>query len=130
MLSATGRASSTLNILGIEGELTETRQRQAELNKQWDNEKGILKALSENRLSIEQYRREADEAERRGDYGKVAELRYGKIAQANAEIARLEKMKADNPSPIMNESVTDEDIAEVVAKWTGIPVNKMLESED
>ena len=123
------REGDSPKLKGIEDELTETRQRQAELNKQWDNEKGILKALSENRLSIEQYRREADEAERRGDYGKVAELRYGKIAQANAEIARLEKMKADNPSPIMNESVTDEDIAEVVAKWTGIPVNKMLESE-
>ncbi|MBQ0024332.1 MAG: AAA family ATPase [Bacteroidales bacterium] len=113
----------------IEEELASARTEQSKLNAQWDSEKMLLKAISENRAAIEQYRREADDAERRGDYGRVAELRYGKMAQAAAEIEKLEKQKEENPSPIMNESVTDEDIAEVVAKWTGIPVNKMLESE-
>ncbi|MBQ0124017.1 MAG: AAA family ATPase [Bacteroidales bacterium] len=123
------REGESPKLKGIEEDLSATKARLSELNTQWDNEKGILRAIAENRAAIETYRREADEAERRGDYGKVAELRYGKIAQANEQIAKLEKQKAQNPSPIMNECVKDEDIAEVVAKWTGIPVNKMLESE-
>lgn len=123
------REGESPKLKGIEEDLSDTKARLSELNTQWDNEKGILRAIAENRAAIETYRREADEAERRGDYGKVAELRYGKIAQANEQIAKLEKQKAQNPSPIMNECVKDEDIAEVVAKWTGIPVNKMLESE-
>ena len=126
---AVKRDGESPKLKGLEEELASVRKEQAELNKQWDSEKGLLKAISENRAAIETYRHEADEAERRGDYGKVAELRYGKIAQATAEIEKLEKIKAENPSPIMNECVKDEDIAEVVAKWTGIPVNKMLESE-
>ena len=123
------REGESPKLKGIEEDLSDTKARLSELNTQWDNEKGILRAIAENRAAIETYRREADEAERRGGYGKVAELRYGKIAQANEQIAKLEKQKAQNPSPIMNECVKDEDIAEVVAKWTGIPVNKMLESE-
>lgn len=123
------REGDSPKLKAIEDELSEIKTRQSELNKQWDSEKGILRAIAENRAAIEEYRREADEAERRGEYGKVAELRYGKMAQAKAEIEKLEQQKAANPNPIMNEAVTDEDIAEVVAKWTGIPVNKMLESE-
>ena len=113
----------------IEEELANTRIERRKLGEQWDNEKGLLKALQENRQAIEDYRIEADAAERRGDYGRVAELRYGKMADAQKQIEELEKKKAENPNPIMNEAVTDEDIAEVVAKWTGIPVNKMLQSE-
>lgn len=123
------REGDSPKLKAIEDELSEIKTRQSELNKQWDSEKGILRAIAENRAAIEEYRREADDAERRGEYGKVAELRYGKMAQAKAEIEKLEQQKAANPNPIMNEAVTDEDIAEVVAKWTGIPVNKMLESE-
>ena len=113
----------------IEDELANARIERRKLGEQWDSEKGLLKALQENRQAIEDYRIEADAAERRGDYGRVAELRYGKIADAQKQIDLLEKQKAENPDPIMNEAVTDEDIAEVVAKWTGIPVNKMLQSE-
>lgn len=113
----------------IESEIEAAKAALGEKNTQWDSEKKILKALQENRQAIEDYRREAEDAERRGDYGRVAELRYGRIAQAQEQIELLEKQKAENPNPIMNEAVTDEDIAEVVAKWTGIPVNRMLQSE-
>ena len=123
------REGESPKLSNIEAEIAQTSKRRAELGKQWDYEKGLLKAIQENRQSIEEYKHEADEAERRGDYGRVAELRYGRIAQAKAEIERLEVEKAKNPDPIMNEAVTDEDIAEVVARWTGIPVNRMLESE-
>ena len=99
------------------------------LMKQWESEKGLLKAIQENRQAIEEYRIEADEAERHGDYGRVAELRYGKIADAQKQIDELTARKEQNAEPLMNESVTDQDIAEVVAKWTGIPVGKMLQGE-
>ncbi|MDD3201971.1 MAG: AAA family ATPase, partial [Bacteroidales bacterium] len=99
------------------------------LNKQWSGEKELLKSIQEKRQAIENYKIEADDAERHGDYGKVAEIRYGKIAAAQKEIDRLRAQKEANTNPIMNEAVTDEDIAEVVAKWTGIPVNRMLQSE-
>ena len=123
------REGESPKLSNIEKEIAEDKKRRAELGRQWDYEKGLLKAIQENRQAIEDYRHEADEAERKGDYGRVAELRYGRIAQAKAEIERLEAEKAGNPNPIMNEAVTDEDIAEVVARWTGIPVNRMLESE-
>ncbi len=123
------REGESPKLSNIEKEIAEASKSRAELGRQWDYEKGLLKAIQENRQAIEDYRHEADEAERKGDYGRVAELRYGRIAQAKAEIERLEAEKAGNPNPIMNEAVTDEDIAEVVARWTGIPVNRMLESE-
>ena len=126
---AVKREGESPKLNGIMEDLEKARVERDKLNKQWDSEKGILKAIQENRQAIEDYRIEADAAERRGDYGKVAELRYGKIADAQKQIDELEKQKAANPDPIMNEAVTDEDIAEVVAKWTGIPVNKMLQSE-
>ena len=126
---AVKREGESPKLKAIEDELSGALERQKELNRQWDSEKGLLRAIQENRASIEDYKREAEAAERRGDYGKVAELRYGKIEQAKKQIEELERQKAENTNPLMNESVTDEDIAEVVAKWTGIPVNRMLESE-
>ena len=110
-------------------ELKEASAQRDKLMKQWESEKGILKAIQENRQAIEEYKIAADEAERRGDYGKVAELRYGKIADAKQQIEKLEQERDKNPDRLMNEAVTDADIAEVVARWTGIPVGKMLQSE-
>ena len=110
-------------------ELKEASAERDKLMKQWNGEKGILKAIQENRQAIEEYKIAADEAERRGDYGKVAELRYGKIADAKQQIEKLEQERDKNPDRLMNEAVTDADIAEVVARWTGIPVGKMLQSE-
>lgn len=99
------------------------------LNKKWKVEKELLTKISQKREDIEKFKFQAEDAERRGDYGKVAELRYGKIASAQKEIEQLSAQKDANPDPMINESVVPEDIAEIVAKWTGIPVKRMLESE-
>jgi len=99
------------------------------LMKQWEKEKKLLKSIQEKRQEIENYNIQADDAERRGDYGKVAELRYGKIATTKEEIEKLTKKKEENPNPIINEEVREDDIAEIVSRWTGIPVKKMLQSE-
>ena len=109
--------------------IKEAREQLDELNRKWKVEKDLLARISQKRADIEQYRFQADEAERSGDYGRVAELRYGKIASAQKEIDELTARKAANPDPLINESVEPEDIAEIVSKWTGIPVTRMLESE-
>ena len=99
------------------------------LMKKWQEEKKILSGLQEARQKIEDYRIEAQNAERAGDYGKVAEIRYGKMADTKKNIDELTAQQAAIKDPIITEAVTPEDIAEVVAKWTGIPVKRMLESE-
>lgn len=96
---------------------------------QWKKEKEQLDAIQKARLEIETLRLKAAEAERSGDYGKVAEIRYGKIGAVQEKINRLENEIKANPNPLINEAVEPEDIAEVVARWTGIPVKRMLESE-
>ena len=123
------REGASPKLEAMDRELTTAKADRDKLLKQWESEKGVLKAIQENRQAIEEYKIEADEAERRGDYGKVAELRYGKIADAKAQIEKLEQERDKNPDRLMNEAVTDADVAEVVARWTGIPVGKMLQSE-
>ena len=97
--------------------------------KKWNEEKGILSELQDARQKVEEYKIASQSAERAGDYGKVAELRYGKIAQLQQKIDELSARQAAVEDPIVTEAVTPEDIAEVVAKWTGIPVAKLTESE-
>ena len=126
---AVKRESTSLKAEKIESELKELKARKDELMKKWDAEKGIVSDLQKARQEIEDDENEAKIAERQGNYGKVAELRYGKIAQARARIEELSAKQAAIKDPIINEAVTPEDIAEVVARWTGIPVNRMLESE-
>ena len=99
------------------------------LMKKWKEEKSILSGLQEARQKMEDYRIQAQNAERAGDYGKVAEIRYGKMAETRKRIDELSAQQAAIKEPIITEAVTPEDIAEVVAKWTGIPVKRMLESE-
>ena len=113
----------------IEGELKDLRERKDALMKRWNEEKEIVSALQKARQSMEDMQIEAKNAERQGDYGKVAEIRYGRLAQVQKEIETLTERQASIKDPIITEAVTPEDIAEVVAKWTGIPVSKMLESE-
>jgi len=96
---------------------------------EWKQEKALLGKIQQARIDVEKAKQEAKEAERDGDFGKVAELRYGKIVDLQEQIKNLSKEKEKNKNPLINESVKDEDIAEIVAKWTGIPVNKMLEGE-
>ncbi len=98
-------------------------------NKKWNDEKSLLDAIQKKRTEIEHFKFLAEDAERRGDYGKVAEIRYGKITALQKEIDELAAQMAKNPDPMIKESVEAEDIAEIVSKWTGIPVNRMLESE-
>lgn len=113
----------------IKSAIKQAQQELEVLNEKWKKEKELLTKISKKREDIEKFKFQADDAERRGDYGKVAELRYGKIASAQKEIAELARLQEENPEPLINESVVPEDIAEIVARWTGIPVRRMLESE-
>ena len=123
------REGVSLKMDKIKEELKELGQQRDELKKRWEQEKKILSELQSARQKIEDYKIEAHNAERAGDYGKVAEIRYGKIAEAQKKIDDLTARQAEIKDPIITEAVTPEDIAEVVAKWTGIPVKRMLESE-
>ena len=123
------REGTSLKSEKIEKELADTMAEKESLMKRWNDEKSILSGLQEARQKIEDYKIESQAAERAGDYGKVAELRYGKIAEAQKKIDELTQKQAEIKNPIVTEAVTPQDIAEVVAKWTGIPVQKMLESE-
>ena len=126
---AVKRESTSLKAEKIDTELAELKARRETLMKKWSEEKEIVAALQKARQEIEDNENEARIAERQGDYGKVAELRYGKIAQARARIDELTAKQAAIKDPIINEAVDPEDIAEVVARWTGIPVARMMESE-
>ena len=123
------REGVSLKMDKIKEELKQLNAERDELMKRWADEKDILSGLQQARQQIESYKIEAHNAERAGDYGKVAEIRYGKIAQAQKRIDELQNRQAAIKEPIITEAVTPEDIAEVVAKWTGIPVKRMLESE-
>ena len=123
------REGTSLKSERLDNELTEAKARRDALTRRWDEEKGIVKELNDRRQEIEDIRRDAAIAERAGDYGKVAELRYGRLAAAQARLDELAAKQAAIKDPIITESVTPGDIAEVVARWTGIPVNRMLESE-
>ena len=123
------REGTSLKSERIESELARLESERKELTRRWDEEKSILTELQSARQQIENYQNEARIAERSGDYGKVAELRYGKIAATQRHIDELTAKQASVKDPIITEAVTAEDIAEVVARWTGIPVNRMLESE-
>ena len=123
------REGTSLKSEKIQKELSDKIAEREALMKRWNDEKGILSGLQEARQEIEDYKIQSQAAERAGDYGKVAELRYGKIAEAQKKIDELTRKQAEIKDQIVTEAVTPQDIAEVVAKWTGIPVQKMLESE-
>ena len=123
------REGASLKSEKLDEELKKSKEEREVLSKKWDEEKGIVTELNNLRQDIEGYKHDAAVAERSGDYGKVAEIRYGKLAQAQQRLDELTRKQAAIKDPIITESVTPEDIAEVVARWTGIPVNRMLESE-
>ena len=123
------REGVSLKLEKIEQQLAELGAQRDVLMKRWNEEKGILNDLQEARQQQEDYKIQAQAAERAGDYGKVAELRYGRMAELAKKIEELSKRQEQIEDPIVTEAVTPEDIAEVVAKWTGIPVKRMLESE-
>lgn len=127
--AAVKREGVSLKLEKIDASLKELNEKKAELMKKWNGEKEIVEGLQKARQQMEEYKIQAHNAELAGDYGKVAELRYGKIEEARKRIEELSARQAEIKDPIITEAVTPEDIAEVVAKWTGIPVNRMLESE-
>ena len=123
------REGASLKLEKLEAELKELNAQRDVLMQRWNEEKQILSGLQTARQQIEELRIQAQAAERSGDYGKVAEIRYGKMAAAQKTIEELTAKAESIKDPIVTEAVTPEDIAEVVAKWTGIPVSRMLESE-
>ncbi len=123
------REGVSLKMEKLEAELAELNAKRDGLMKRWNEEKDILAGLQTARQQMEDYKIQAASAERAGDYGKVAELRYGKMVATQKTIDELTAKAAAIKEPIVTEAVTPEDIAEVVAKWTGIPVKRMLESE-
>ena len=112
-------------------EIAELREHENSLKAKWQSEKTLVNKIQQNKQQIEQLKFEADKAEREGDYGKVAEIRYGKLQALNDEIDEIQKelhqMQGD--TAMIKEEVDAEDIADVVSRWTGIPVSKMLQSE-
>ena len=110
------------------GELNDERSK---IKSRWETERGFIEKIQNEKKNIERYRYEAENAERDGNYERVAELRYGKIpnAEQNIENAKAELKKVQGDNPLIDEVVNAEDIAEIVSRWTGIPVNKMLQSE-
>jgi ATP-dependent Clp protease ATP-binding subunit ClpB len=112
-------------------EIANLKEEQSKHRARWQSEKTLIDAIQKNKSEIEELKFEADQAERQGDYGRVAELRYGRIGEKEAEIekikAELGKMHASGS--MIKEEVDTEDIAEVVSRWTGIPVSRMLQSE-
>ncbi len=114
----------------IENQLKELKAQSDELNARWNKEKGYVATIQNEKARIEQMKREAEIAEREGDYGKVAEIRYSRLQQAEANIkAAQDALHAISNEALIKEEVDEEDIAEVVARWTGIPVTKMMQTE-
>jgi ATP-dependent Clp protease ATP-binding subunit ClpB len=118
-----------LKVLHIE--LSELKEQRNEIFTKWKSEKDVVDAIQNIKQEIEDFKTEAEQAERNGDYGKVAEIRYGKIKEAQERLNDFQIQLAKNQAgtSLIKEEVTREDIAEVVAKWTGIPVMKMLQGE-
>jgi ATP-dependent chaperone ClpB len=115
----------------ISRELAELQAKRDELNADWKTEKDMISSVQSKKEAVESLRNEAEQAERAGDYGKVAEIRYGRITGLEKEIAGLKEQieKKRSKGSLIREEVKSEDIAEIVSKWTGIPVSRMLESE-
>ena len=123
------REGTSLKSEKIDEDLKKAKEEREGLMKRWNAEKGIVTELNNLRQQLEDMKQEAAVAERSGDYGKVAEIRYGKMAAAQKRIEELTRQQAEIKDPIITEAVTPTDIAEVVARWTGIPVARMMESE-
>ncbi|MAO11137.1 MAG: ATP-dependent chaperone ClpB [Flavobacteriaceae bacterium] len=130
-IEAIKREKDETKLKTLRSDLANLKEERNELNAKWQSEKEVVDNVQNLKKEIEDLKLEAERAEREGDFGKVAELRYGKIKDAQEALTKLETELAENQSAssLIKEEVTNDDIAEVVAKWTGIPVAKMLQSE-
>ncbi len=125
------KENDTEKLEKLNAEIANLSEDRNSINARWKSEKEVVEQIQAAKARIEQYKYEADQAERNGDFGKVAELRYGKIKETETEVIELQRKLSEVQSdkPMVKEEVDAEDIAEVVSKWTGIPVNRMLQSE-
>jgi ATP-dependent Clp protease ATP-binding subunit ClpB len=130
-IEAIKREKDEIKLKSLRADLANFKESRNELHAQWSSEKEQIDGIQFIKQEIEDLKIEADRAERDGDYGKVAELRYGKIKEAQVQLDKLQQEvnESDKTTNLINEEVTYDDIAEVVAKWTGIPVTKMLQSD-
>jgi len=130
-LSREDNALSKQRLGDIDGEISELQEKISTLRTQWENEKGVITQINDLKKKLEETREAANAAERQGDLNKAAELRYGALPQINQQLeslsAKLGEMQKSGA--LLREEVTDEDIAEIVSKWTGVPVTRMMESE-
>lgn len=129
-IEAIKRENDKNKLKSLNSDLANLKDERNALNAKWQSEKAVVDSIQNLKTDIENYKLEADKAERNGEYGKVAELRYGKIEEAQEQLEVQQKILANQEgNALIKEEVTYEDIAEVVAKWTGIPVTKMIQSE-
>ncbi|WP_452223058.1 ATP-dependent chaperone ClpB [Lacinutrix chionoecetis] len=129
-IEAIKREKDEVKLKSLRSDLANLKEERSEINAKWKSEKEVVDNIQNTKQDIENFKLEAEKAEREGDYGKVAELRYGKIKEAQETLEKLQTdLKAQSETSLIKEEVTYDDIAEVVAKWTGIPVTKMLQSE-
>ena len=112
-------------------DISELEDKRKDLRAKWENEKGVIQGIREEKEKIDRYKVEAEQAERAGDFGRVAEIRYGLITESEKKLEAFEQqlVAMQGEKSLLKEEVDSEDIAEVVAKWTGIPVSKMLQSD-
>ena len=123
------RENDTEKIAQLDKEIAELREQEDNFRAKWESEKAQIEKVQQAKQTIEQLRFEAERAEREGDYAKVAEIRYGKLKELEDQIAAFAGKASDTDNPLIREEVTADDIAEVVSRWTGIPVSRMLQSE-
>lgn len=130
-IEAIKRENDEVKLKSLGLDLANLKEERNEIFTQWKSEKDVVDNIQTVKQEIEDFKLEAERAERDGDYGKVAEIRYGKIKEAQERLETLQTQLAENQagSSLIKEEVTREDIAEVVAKWTGVPVTKMLQGE-
>ncbi|MCL5129375.1 ATP-dependent chaperone ClpB [Algibacter sp. L4_22] len=129
-IEAIKREKDEVKLKSLRSDLANIKETRNELNAKWKSEKEVVDNVQNTKQAIENFKIDAEKAEREGDYGKVAELRYGKIKEAQEQLEAFQKqLDEKSETSLIKEEVTYDDIAEVVAKWTGIPVTKMLQSE-
>ncbi|MDH7448298.1 ATP-dependent chaperone ClpB [Aquimarina sp. 2201CG14-23] len=130
-IEAIKRENDATKLKSLNADLANFKEERNEIFSKWQSEKEVVDAIQNTKTDIEEYKLEAERAERNGDYGKVAELRYGKIKDAQESLEKLQEQlnQQQSKSSLIKEEVINDDIAEVVAKWTGIPVTKMLQSD-
>ena len=129
--AAIKRENDTVKLKQLNTEIEDLQKQEKQIREKWESEKALVSKIQQDKQSIEQLKTEADNAERDGNYGRVAEIRYGKLKELEQDIARIQEElhTKQGDSALVKEEVTADDIAEVVSRWTGIPVNRMLESE-